>query len=163
MKKEHNTLVFAIILILTALYIVGGVFLHTHRESPTESKIEVKTDTIYLKDTIVIETPIEVERIKIKDKYIQDTVYIENSPTIADIPIEQAIYQDTNYYAVVSGFQPKLDSLVIYNNNKIINKEITITKYKKWNYGITGGLGYGITTNNVDCWIGIGVTYTFGK
>ena len=163
MRKDYNGLVIAFILILTALYVIGSTFLYKPKEIPTESKIEVRTDTIYLKDTVVIETPIEVERIKVKDKYIQDTVYIENSPTIADIPIEQAIYQDTNYLAVVSGFQPKLDSLVIYNNNKVITNEITKYKQKKWNYGIVGGVGYGLTSNKIDCWVGVGVSYTFGK
>lgn len=158
-NKDDKIILSIILVFLTLLFL--STYTWKYEPQIIEKETKIKTDTIIIRDTIVVESPIEVERIKVKDKYIQDTVYIENSPTIADIPIEHAIYQDTNYLAVVSGFQPKLDSLVIYNNNKIINKEITITKYKKWNYGITGGLGYGLTSNKIDCWVGVGVTFSF--
>ena len=135
------------------------IFVHPIRKSPTHNKIEIKTDTIIIRDTIVVEDMKPITEIKYKDKFITDTVFVDNTPIVADIPFEEKTYSDSNYYIKISGFEPNIDELKIYQKEKVITN--TITKYKKWNYGITGGLGYGLTSNKVDCWVGIGITYSF--
>lgn len=75
------------------------------------------------------------------------------------------------YDASISGWSidndsfPRLDSIRFDLRGKEITNTIVIekTKYKKkhWNYGIVGGIGYGITNQKPDAFIGFGVMYNF--
>lgn len=75
------------------------------------------------------------------------------------------------YEASISGWSvegdeyPKLDSIKFDLRGKEITNTIVIEKikYKKkhWNYGFVGGIGYGITSQKPDAFIGFGVMYNF--
>lgn len=74
------------------------------------------------------------------------------------VPITRKVYtDDSTYRAVVSGYKACLDEIETYRVTRIITK--TTTKTKKWNVGLTGGLGYGITTRKADVWVGFGMVY----
>lgn len=127
-----------------------------------ETKVETKTDTIYrtiTKPQFLTQTIIRTDTIK------QDSV----------LPIVQrdyitAINTDSvsgEIKAVVSGYNPQLDTLQynLHIPTKTITNEITVEsvryKQKHWNWGVTAGFGYGITTKRPDLFIGLGVQYSF--
>lgn len=127
-----------------------------------KTKTEIKTDTVV--------------RNIVQPKYLTQTV-IRTDTIKADtaVKIVQREYYTTistdtitgQIKAVVSGVNPTLDTLK-YNLHipiRTVTNEITVerTKYKQkhWNWGITAGFGYGITTKRPDLFIGLGVQYSF--
>lgn len=85
-------------------------------------------------------------------KSVPDSVDIE-------LPITQKVYRDSTYTAYISGYNPRLDSLLVYPKTQII----TITekaKPKRWSVGVQ--VGYGMTLNGTPQfapYIGVGVSY----
>lgn len=80
----------------------------------------------------------------------------ENLPQPVVIPITQKVYKDSNYTAYVSGYNAKLDSIEI--QTKVITYTKTVTKFRTWNIGLTGGYGYGFRSKQFEPFIGIGIT-----
>ena len=98
--------------------------LEAYKNAPADTVVVVKTDTIS------IDRPVE------KIKYISQKEYVEITDTLMvydtvvkiwKAPREYLVYQDTTYRAVVSGVDPRLDTLKIYRPTIIQ----TITKYVK--------------------------------
>lgn len=127
-----------------------------------QTKIEVKTDTIYkefIKPKYLTETIIRTDTIK------QDSVlpYIQRD-YITSINTDSV---SGEIYTKISGYNAVLDTLSykLYIPTKTITNtvETQITKYKQkhLNWGITAGFGYGITTKRPDLFIGLGVQYSF--
>lgn len=97
-----------------------------------------RTDTTYVRDTIVRDSLIPVEVVKWKtltEKLaVHDTTFLVDS-ILVDVPMERKVYQeDSVYYAVVSGFKPSLDTLKVYRETTIIETTRNVTEYKpyKW-------------------------------
>nr|DAZ47690.1 MAG TPA: DNA-directed RNA polymerase subunit beta [Caudoviricetes sp.] len=87
----------------------------------------------------------------------KDTVTnVEMLPQPTVIPITQKVYKDTDYTAYVSGFNAKLDSIEV--RTKVITYTKTVTKFRTWNIGLTGGYGYGFRSKQFEPFIGIGIT-----
>ena len=127
-----------------------------------QTKTEIKTDTVYkkiIKPTYLAETVIRTDTIKADTvvNFVQREYYTTiNTDTITG-----------HIKAVVSGVNPTLDTLQ-YNLHipiRTVTNEITVerTKYKQkhFNWGITAGFGYGITTKRPDLFVGLGVQYSF--
>ena len=73
------------------------------------------------------------------------------------IPITQRVYETDRYRAVVSGYQPSLDDLLIYQPSQVVRIK---DKPKRWGIGVQ--VGYGMTVNGkpqFTPYIGIGVSY----
>lgn len=118
-----------------------------------------ETPIISQTDTSSSVEPIEVEKPKIKDSTVIHHVWVKlpivpalpdsvpASPDSAfvDVPIERKIYQeDSVYRAVVSGYRPSLDSLLIFSKTTTITVTNTVPEYipaprRKWSFGITAG------------------------
>lgn len=121
------------------------------------------TDTITLikTDTIKIVNPIPVYSVI----SVNDPLYIpvEKLVFVGDslvLPKEIKTYQDSTYKAVVSGYEPKLEEIEVYQ--KTITNTITKTiKPQRWGVGIYGGYGasYSDKRINFTPQIGIGVYY----
>lgn len=88
-----------------------------------------------------------VEKLPLADSTAGDSALVE-------IPIEQAVYADTAYRAYVSGYKPRLDSLVFVRN---INTFAKPKPQKRWSIGIQAG--YGITPAGFQPYIGIGLGF----
>ncbi len=87
----------------------------------------------------------------------------QDSATIA-LPVEQKRYDDSLYTAWVSGFRPRLDSILLHFPE--ITHTITNTVYEeppRLTWGIQVGAGYGIVNRKPDVYIGIGATLRIGK
>ena len=94
-----------------------------------------------------------------------DTVYVGKDSTDVitssgdsiNIPISQKVYSDSNYVAYISGFNQSLDSI------RFTIPEITKTRIvennKKLGIGVIGGLGYGLSSKQIEPFVGIGLSY----
>lgn len=109
----------------------------------------VKGDTVHIRDTIrdtipkpVKETPKRTDTVYLPillDTTIDRTVEGDSIPVI--IPITSKEYKTDNYRAVVSGYNPSLDSMELYRDNKIITLT-PLQKKKRFGLGLQAGYSY---------------------
>lgn len=144
-------------------------FQQFHRESKTH---EIVSDTIY--DTIWYNAPIVRDSCVIryethvlpiyKDTTIQNHVVVYDTmlkdSTNVVIPITQKHYKENEYDAWVSGFNPNLDSIKLYQPT--INSTIYV-KEKDKRFGVGVVVGYGATKDGLSPYVGVGVTYSLFK
>lgn len=127
-----------------------------HHSTDSEQPIR---DTIV--DTIKVIKPIAVDSVITRYKVVnvervKDTTIVnEVSEVVFDtirvrLPIESKHYEGESYEAWVSGYEPSLDSISIYNHT-------ILPKQKRWSIGVQGGVG--ITPKGVQPYVGIGVAY----
>ncbi len=130
--------------------------LHYLMPTATDS-VRTRTITRYLpvvkRDTII------AERLTYKtgDAFPPFLLSDERDSTAVEIPITQKRYEGEDYRAYVSGYEARLDSIFVYARSTTI-RERSMKPPDKWHIGITGG--YGITTNGLRPYIGIGLTYS---
>lgn len=116
-------------------------------------------DTIV--DTIKVMKPIAKDSVVTRYKWVtlervKDTTIVnEVSEVVFDtvqvrLPIESKQYSTTTFDAWVSGYEPTLDSIKVYQ------REIK-TKQSRWSIGLQGGVG--MTPRGVQPYVGIGVAY----
>lgn len=168
----NNKLVYTIIHTITAVIIIVLCY-NFVRSSPTPPVDEVVTDTVTYHDTIPYYMPVPKDSIVLRYRAVSLPVNKYNNThtdTIADksmqrvesdsaevvIPITQRIYEDSTYKAFVSGYEPKLDSIFVYQKTTVINHYIR-EHSKRWGLGVQ--LGYGINSNGLHPYIGVGVNY----
>lgn len=155
----------------TMAVIAGFAFAFKSCQSKQPTRKTEETTTVV--DTIpkFIDQPIPRDSIVLRYKTIKvpiyDTISVFRSDTLlvdsvnVEIPITQKIYRDSTYQAWVSGYEPALDSIKIFQpittiTNTITNTEIRY-KAKRWGLGVQVGMG--ITPTKVEPYIGIGVSY----
>ena len=136
--KELINCILGILLVIAVSSLLGfAVGRKWHRNDPG-TQVVVQVDTVVIVDTIVREKPVY------RYSYIVDTVHtyfttVEHDSVLVEVPIERKVYEeDSLYRAVVSGWKPNLDSLIIYSTTK----EITVTKTinpSHWSLGVTMG------------------------
>ena len=116
-------------------------------------------DTIV--DTITVVTPVAVDSVVTRYKWVnvervKDTTIVnEVSEVVFDtiqvrLPIESKHYTAESYDAWVSGYEPSLDSIKVYQ------REVK-TKQSRWSIGLQGGIG--LTPKGVQPYVGVGVAY----
>lgn len=117
-----------------------------------------------------VETEIKVKplvftQIKEKEVFVRDSIFIpikETDTVYVSVPREYKVYQDSLYRAVVSGYMPSLDSLMIHQ--KTITQTITLRpKPQRWSVGIQAGYGASFHNRTVLLapYVGVGVSYSF--
>ena len=93
------------------------------------TSIEYQADTIRIRDTIRIPHPVSVTSRTIDTMTVlvhaTDTLWIHDTLYIS-LPIEQRIYADSTYTAWISGYRPKLDSILIYPQTTTITNTMYI-------------------------------------
>lgn len=160
-----GSLITAIVLASSAL--IFRTCHHTPEVIETNNTTEIFRDTI----PVFIDTPVPRDSTVLRYETItipvNDTVYAIVADTLGidhiavDIPITQKMYQDSTYQAWVSGYNPALDSIRIFQPVTTITHTITNTevkyKAKRWGLGVQAGVG--ITPNKAEPYIGVGVTY----
>lgn len=131
------------IIIGIAIFIVGivaGMLLCRQCYAP-ERMAEIVTDTLVVRDTVTIEKPVYISR-KVTDTMlvsVTDTLRLKDTLYVA-IPKEVKVYANEDYYAEVSGYQPSLDYLEIYQKNVVISKtEIPKEKKNRLAFGVEAG------------------------
>ena len=91
---------------------------------------ETKTDTV-TKYKIVRDTTF-VERPKVYKEIIRDTIQLNSllDNGSKHLVVSQKEYRDSNYVAWVSGIEPQLDSIMVFNNTEYVFKTSTIETVK---------------------------------
>lgn len=120
----------------------------------------VKTDTLWLRDTIKVDRPVP-RIVRIVDTMlipVIDTVHTRDSIFIS-IPREEKVYEDSTYRAVVSGYKPSLDSISVYQTTKVvtITETVRVPEKKRWGIGVQGGYGFGKA--GASPYVGVGISY----
>lgn len=153
---------FVILILLFGVLATGLVWKNGKLQKRIEELENAPADTVTVVrvDTVKVDTPVPVHH------YIRstDTVTIchELRDTVKELvflPREYMVYKDSTYKAVVSGVQPRLDSIEIYNRTytNTITKTIKVPDRKRWGFGIQAGAGY--DGKRVRPFVGLGVQY----
>lgn len=156
-SKKHLIIlaVAAILCLLCGFFVAKGMY-----DRPLDES--VSRDTVTLHDTVpeYLPAPKDSARIKYVTRWLpakHDTVYSENyaqsfaeimHDTVAvQVPITSKHYGGKNYDAYVSGFEPSLDSIFVYNETQYITETITRMKPpNKWSLSVNAGVDYGTTS-----------------
>lgn len=138
------------LLSLTIAFFAGN---KQHNVPPAETIIITRTDTVRVicpEVTAIYVRGETVERLPVAG----DTAVTDSAEVI--IPLSQTVYAAGSYKAYVSGYRPKLDSLVFterhYETTRLVTK-----KTSRWSIGLHAG--YGITPRGFQPFIGIGVSF----
>lgn len=165
MSKETEN----ILRIIALIMVFGLIFILTfsrisklERELDKYKNAPADTVTIVKVDTLLIAEP------KIEYRYVKEKEYVEIADTtviydtvtkLIQLPREYLVYKDTTYRAVVSGVQPRLDSIEIYRPTitNTITKYVEVKKKTKWGIGVQAGYGY--NGKKFSPYAGVGVQY----
>jgi len=160
-------------LFLIAGLIVGGLigFFTGKSLYQTTDSVKIERDTVVVNDTIryYLPTPKDSIRTKYITRWLpvvtHDTTLqiVEKRDTVeVQVPITSKHYGAPEYDAWVSGYEPSLDSIKVYQKTEYINTTTTITKAtrnKPWGLGFSVGYGYDIRTKTASPYVGVGVSY----
>ena len=117
----------------------------------------VTRDTVTFHDTIpdIAPMPKDSTRIKWVTRWLTmkpDTITQWETLTIHDsvaveVPITSKHYSSKDYDAWVSGFEPSLDSIKVYQRTEYITERVTLSKPpNKWELDAVAGIDYNVTT-----------------
>ena len=121
----------------------------------------VKGDTVHIRDTVrdTILKPVRETLKRTDTVYLPILIDTTTDRTVEDdsipvlIPITSKEYKTDNYRAIVSGYNPTLDSMEIYRDDKIITFP-PLQKKKRWGFGLQAGYSY-----PGGAYWGIGISY----
>lgn len=153
-------------LLLLVCGAVAGLLLSPLRVDKGEnSEVAVRTDTLYVRDTIVENNPVYVTNTVIDTMLVavRDTVTVRDTAYIV-VEREQKHYRGDDYEAWVSGYRPRLDSIYVFPETRYITNEIEVKrKTAKWGIGIQAGYGVALPDGKPQMapYIGIGISYNF--
>lgn len=155
--------------VVAFLLFLNVVLMRHYFKGQTEEWKDTVRETVV--DTVTYDKPVArdslvVRYVRVRVPVVRDTLHSICTDTIqVDIPITQKQYCDSTYTAWVSGYEPSLDSIRVYARKDVvtINK---IIKEPPNRFVVSFNVGYGLTQNGLQPYIGIGVGYklfSFGK
>ena len=139
----------------------------------SRERFQSRTPTI---DTVIdVDTFTKIDTVKVPNTILvpskTDTVWQERIHKDTTLQVTMKTYDIDNdsvgAHVVVSGINPKVDTLSIwakktsYSVNKTIIKTIPMKDSKRFKIYPSLGVGYGVFSRKPDMFIGIGVTYSF--
>ena len=155
-KKHLIILAAAALLCLLCGFLVGkGMY-----DRPIEES--VSRDTVILHDTVpdIAPEPKDSVRTRWVTRWLPskpDTVtffreisansanFSATDSVAVQVPITSKHYSGKNYDAYVSGFEPSLDSIFVYNETKLVTETITRMKPpNRWSLTVNAGIDYGV-------------------
>lgn len=150
MSKEFEDLLKMFGLIAVFLFIIGVALFRIRgleKELDRYKNAPADTVTVIRHDTIKIDSPVPVYKYVKEKVVVHDTTLLSETDTViqvVELPREYLVYKDTSYRAVVSGVQPRLDSIEIYQRNAFstITKFVEVKKPSRWGLGVQAGYGY---------------------
>ena len=164
---------FSTMLLISAITILGYALIYKPIKSSTPT-YDVVRDTVIYNDTIPYYRPIPKDSLIVRyrtdilpvankaskgydnnDSLLSQSVeQVGGDSAAVVITITQKVYEDNAYKAWVSGYEPQLDSIFVYQKTQVINNYIR-EKPKRWGIGLQ--IGYGCTGKELHPYIGIGV------
>ena len=154
---KNRTILLMIAAAVLSGFAVGRHSAHT-RQLP-QSKI--KTDTLYIRDTLTVIRPVSVARKVIDTTFVPvvDTLRIRDT-LFLPLQREQVVWRDSLSAVYASGIMPRVDSVRHYTTDRIIVKELQRTRRTRWGVGLQ--VGYGMQLNGqwrASPYVGVGVSY----
>lgn len=143
--------------ILALAAFIAGFSVATLRQPCGSEMTDIRTDTVIRIDTVRIISPAPVSirpkatvqaRMATVTDTVRDTVTVE-------VPVTTTEYAGEGYRAYVSGWQPRLDSLVLLQPVATVRVP---QAGRRWAIGLQTGIG--ITPSGIQPYIGIGMTLT---
>lgn len=165
MSDEGKGLLRLMALALVFLAIMAiGVARIRHLEKTIDELRNAPADTVTIvkTDTVKVDSPVPVHHyIKERDTafIVLTDVKVDTVKELVFLPREYMVYKDSTYRAVVSGVQPRLDSIEVYQRNTVqtVTKTIRVPDRKRWGLGVQAGYGY--DGKRLTPYVGIGVQY----
>lgn len=165
MSDEGKGLLRLVALALVFLAIMAiGVARIRHLEKTIDELRNAPADTVTIvkTDTVKVDSPVPVHHyIKERDTafIVLTDVKVDTVKELVFLPREYMVYKDSTYRAVVSGVQPRLDSIEVYQRNTVqtVTKTIRVPDRKRWGLGVQAGYGY--DGKRLTPYVGIGVQY----
>lgn len=165
MSDEGKGLLRLVTLALVFLAIMAiGVARIRHLEKTIDELRNAPADTVTIvkTDTVKVDSPVPVHHyIKERDTafIVLTDVKVDTVKELVFLPREYMVYKDSTYRAVVSGVQPRLDSIEVYQRNTVqtVTKTIRLPDRKRWGLGVQAGYGY--DGKRLTPYVGIGVQY----
>lgn len=164
-KKKVMAAIIGCVLCLAVIGLIAIGFFIGKRVYDRPMDTDIQRDTIIVTDTIpqYFPKPVEVIKTKVDYKYLTkvanttDTLTLRDS-VLVEVPIESKHYHANEYDAWVSGYEPSLDSIKVYQRTEYITE--TITRHKppnRFTVGIQGGYGYGFKSKTWEPYVGVGI------
>lgn len=168
--KRKNIIAHVIVLVVG---ITIGLCVNWCDRKPVET-IMVERDTIVTHDTIADVAPTPKDSVVTRwvtrwlhkpvgssdtlMVWLHDTIhhFADTSNMIAvEVPITSKHYGSDTYDAWVSGFEPSLDSIKVYQKTQLITERVTISKPpNRWELDAVAGIDYNVTTQRYTPHIG---------
>lgn len=131
-------------------------------------EVGIKRDTVTIHDTIpdYLPMPKDSAHIKYVTRWLPsktDTITQWETLTVHDsvaveVPITSKHYGNNTYDAWISGYEPFLDSIKVYQKTEYITETVTISKPpNRFSIGLQGGYGYGFKSKQLEPYVGIGI------
>ena len=153
-------------LALAALLLLSGYLLGRRACRAPEPELVVQTDTLRIRDTLLVEKPVAVE-VRVVDTMlvaVTDTVHL-NDTVYLTLPRETKVYGDSTYTAQVSGYRPALDWVEVYPQTEVVTRTISVDSRKRWGIGLQAGYGAYVNAGQVRLapYVGVGISYNILK
>lgn len=144
----------------TGVVTAASVGLLTKCDREVEGGVTVKTDTVMVRDTIMVSSPMASLIVKLPRRVerlpLAESINKAVDSAAVIIEPEQKVYAGDGWRAVVSGYQPSLDSMAIERS------ELTITRshrepVSRWGVSVTAGVA--ATPRGFEPAIALGISY----
>jgi len=150
----------AVLGLLTGFFTGKAIYDRPVIESVTRDTV-TRIDTVYQYHPM----PVEVEKVRTEYRWLTrvttDTVTdytVLHDSVLVEVPIESRHYNTPEYDAWVSGYQPSLDSIRVYQKENYITERVVVSKPpNRFTIGLQGGYGYGFKSKTWEPYVGIGV------
>ena len=164
-KKKVMAAIIGCVLCLAVIGLIAIGFYLGKKVYDRPMDKDIQRDTVTLWDTIPhwYPVPVEVKQKKPQYKWLTkvehttDTLLMRDS-VLVEVPIESKHYHANEYDAWVSGYEPSLDSIKVYQRTEYITERVTLSKPpNRFTVGIHGGYGYGFKSKQFEPYVGIGI------
>ena len=162
MSKETEHLLMAVAGCLLCLLVMWARTRVLREEVERLRNAPADTVVVTHIDTLFCEKPVPAYKYISRTEFVEipsDSVRIDTVKELVFLPREYMVYKDSTYRAVVSGVQPRLDSIEIYRPTitNTITKTVVQKKKTRWGLGLQAGYGY--NGKDFKPYIGVGVQY----
>ena len=126
--------------VAVALFLLGYIFGRTHKK---DMEVRVQMDTLTVSDTIRIPYPVPSKEWKVDTMLVEvrDTIRLKDTLYVT-LPMEKRTYKREDFYAEVSGYDPRLTYIEVYPKTVTITKKVTEIP-SQWRFSLAVGLDYG--------------------
>ena len=129
--------------LLLAVSLLSGYLLGRRACRAPEPELVVQTDTLRIRDTVLVDKPVPVE------VRVVDTMLVAKQ------------YEDSLFRAQVSGYRPSLDWIEVYPQTVYLTKVVKTQDVRRWGVGLQAGYGAYVAGGQVRLspYVGVGISY----